>query len=678
MMTTPVLDRPADERAYATHAHAWWRRTLLTPEVAVIALLVLVYSWSNVNVANFDNPLTLYYLFLDTAPILLIALPMTLVIVTGEIDLSVASVVGLSSVLVGMLHHDAGLSIPVATVLAVLMGMAAGALNGFLVAYVGLPSLAVTIGTLALYRGIAVGLLGTEAVTDFPDKWTDLAKDRISDGSSYPVVLVPFVVLLIGFAWLLHFTSFGRGVFDIGLNSEAAHFSGVNVELTKFWLFVLCGGVSAFAGVYYTLRYGSARGDNATGLELQVIAAVLLGGVSIFGGRGALHGVVAGVLLIGVISSAMRLENYTVNVINIVIGTLLVLSVMTTSLLGRVRALAARARGGGPRPPGVRIRTPQHPLPAHPPHRPAPRKGTKHEAQEPTAVRASGGHSRGRSRPVRLWRRRRLRRLRRRRRVAATSTYTFLPKNLGNAYFDTSDNAGKAAIESFGGKYQEVGPDKASPDAQVPFINTAAQQGVAALIVSANDKEAICDALNEARDAGTKVVTFDSDVNPECRDLFINQATADGIAKVQVDMIAEQIGDAGEVAILSAAANATNQNAWIEVMEQELADNHPNITLVDTVYGDDDDQTSFDKTAALLQSHPDLKGIISPTTVGIAAAARYLSTSDAKGKVMLTGLGTPNQMREYVEDGTVTGVRALEPGRPRHARGVRRQGPGRR
>jgi rhamnose transport system substrate-binding protein len=242
------------------------------------------------------------------------------------------------------------------------------------------------------------------------------------------------------------------------------------------------------------------------------------------------------------------------------------------------------------------------------------------------------------------------------------STYTFLPKNLGNAYFDTSDNAGKAAIESFGGKYQEVGPDKASPDAQVPFIKTAAQQSVAALIVSANDKDAICDALNEARDAGTKVVTFDSDVNADCRDLFINQATADGIAKVQVDMIAEQIGDAGEVAILSAAANATNQNAWIEVMEQELADNHPNITLVDTVYGDDDDQTSFDKTAALLQSHPDLKGIISPTTVGIAAAARYLSTSDAKGKVMLTGLGTPNQMREYVEDGTVQEFALWNPG----------------
>jgi len=240
-------------------------------------------------------------------------------------------------------------------------------------------------------------------------------------------------------------------------------------------------------------------------------------------------------------------------------------------------------------------------------------------------------------------------------------TITFLPKNLGNPYFDTSDAGGEEAVKDLGGTYTEVGPDTATPDAQVPFINTAAQQGTSALVVSANDPKAICDALNEARDAGTKVVTFDSDTDPECRDLYINQASAEGIAKAQVDLITEQIGDAGEVAILSASANATNQNAWIELMKTDLAENHPNVTLVDTVYGDDDDQTSFDKTAALLQQHPDLKGIISPTTVGIAAAARYLSTSDAKGKVMLTGLGTPNQMREYVKDGTVTAFALWNP-----------------
>jgi rhamnose transport system substrate-binding protein len=241
------------------------------------------------------------------------------------------------------------------------------------------------------------------------------------------------------------------------------------------------------------------------------------------------------------------------------------------------------------------------------------------------------------------------------------TTVTFLPKNLGNPYFETSDAGGKKAVEAFGGTYEEVGPAEASTDGQVQYINTAAQQGVDALVVSANDPSALCDALDQARSAGTKIVTFDADTDPECRDLFINQATAEGIAKAQVDLIAEQIGDAGEIAILSATANATNQNAWIDLMKTDLADNHPNIKLVDTVYGDDDDQTSFDKTAALLQSHPDLKGIISPTTVGIAAAARYLSDSPSKGKVALTGLGTPNQMRDYVKDGTVTSFALWNP-----------------
>lgn len=238
---------------------------------------------------------------------------------------------------------------------------------------------------------------------------------------------------------------------------------------------------------------------------------------------------------------------------------------------------------------------------------------------------------------------------------------TFLPKNLGNPYFDTSSKGGEAAVEELGGTFKEVGPTEPTADGQVSFINTLTQQGVSAIVLSANDTSALCSSLDAAREADIKIVTFDSDVDPECRDLFINQATAEGIAKVQIDLIAEQIGDAGQIAILSATANATNQNAWIEMMKEDLAANHPNIELVDTVYGDDDDQTSFDKTAALLQSYPELKGIISPTTVGIAAAARYLSTSSFKGKVALTGLGTPNDMRGYVEDGTVTAFALWNP-----------------
>lgn len=231
----------------------------------------------------------------------------------------------------------------------------------------------------------------------------------------------------------------------------------------------------------------------------------------------------------------------------------------------------------------------------------------------------------------------------------------FLPKQVNNPYFTTSDNGGKAAVEEIKGTYSETGPSETSPSAQVSYINTLSQQKTDVIVVSANDKDAICGALNEARQAGAKVVTFDSDTKPSCRDLFINQATSEGIAKIQIKLISDAVGpEGGEIAILSATANATNQNSWIEMMKTELAKpEYSKLKLVDTVYGDDQDQKSFTETQALLAKHPNLKGIISPTTVGVAAAARYLSGSSYKGKVQLTGLGTPNQMRAYVKDGTV-------------------------
>ncbi|WP_439593734.1 ABC transporter permease [Microbacterium sp.] len=341
-MSATVIDT-VPGRQYQAHARPAWRRILLTREMAIIAILVLVVVVSLATVRNFDSPLTVTYLLRDIAPILLIALPMTLIIITEEIDLSVASIVGLSSVMTGILTQ-AGLPFPVAAVLAILVGTVAGAFNGFLVTVVGLPSLAVTIGTLALFRGIAVGLLGTTAITDFPEEWTDLAKANIP-GTPIPAIMIPFVVLAIVFAVLLHFTPFGRSLYAIGLNKEAAQFSGIDVGRTKFLLFVMSGAVSGFAGVYFTLLYSNARGDNAMGMELQVIAAVLLGGVSIFGGRGALHGVIAGVLLIGTLGSALRLAGVTSDIINVITGVLLILSVVSASLLAWVHRRRSAAIG---------------------------------------------------------------------------------------------------------------------------------------------------------------------------------------------------------------------------------------------------------------------------------------------------------------------------------------------
>jgi rhamnose transport system substrate-binding protein len=230
-----------------------------------------------------------------------------------------------------------------------------------------------------------------------------------------------------------------------------------------------------------------------------------------------------------------------------------------------------------------------------------------------------------------------------------------MPKQLGNPYEEVEHSGVEEAVKELGGSYRLVGPTDASASSQVPLINSIAQQRPDALIIAANDPNAVVPALKQAAARGVNIVTMDSDADPSARPVFINQASSEQIGRVQVQMMCQQIGCKGQIAILSATANATNQNTWIRYMKDELRKpRYAQMKLVKIAYGDDDDQKSFQQTQGLLQAYPNLKGIIAPTSVGIAAAARYLSSSPAKGKVKLTGLGTPNQMRKFVKNGTVT------------------------
>lgn len=246
---------------------------------------------------------------------------------------------------------------------------------------------------------------------------------------------------------------------------------------------------------------------------------------------------------------------------------------------------------------------------------------------------------------------------------SAASSIVFLPKQLNNPYTDVVLGGGEDGAKAVGYDYSVLGPLEASSSAQVPFIEQATQEGADVIVIAANDPDAVGPSLQEARDGGAKIVAFDSDTNPDFRDLFVSQVNAKDVGLVQLEMIADQIGGAGDIAILSATATATNQNEWIKFIEEELASNpdYADINLVTTVYGDDDADKSFKEAQGLMQSYPDLKGIISPTTVGIAAAGKYLSTSEYKGKVALTGLGLPNEMREFVKDGTVTEFALWDP-----------------
>jgi len=241
-------------------------------------------------------------------------------------------------------------------------------------------------------------------------------------------------------------------------------------------------------------------------------------------------------------------------------------------------------------------------------------------------------------------------------------TIAFLPKQLNNPYFTVSDGGGQKAVQALGATFKRVGPSDATASSQVSYINTLTTQKVNAICISANDPNAVVPALQKAMNAGIKVVTYDSDTAPAGRNLFINQADSESLGRSQVDLLAKQLPSGGEIAILSATPNATNQNTWIKYMKDELKKpEYSKLKLVKIAYGNDDDQTSFTQTQGLLQAYPNLKGIISPTTVGIAAAARYLQSSKYKGKVMLTGLGTPNQMRKFVKDGTVKAFELWDP-----------------
>ena len=245
--------------------------------------------------------------------------------------------------------------------------------------------------------------------------------------------------------------------------------------------------------------------------------------------------------------------------------------------------------------------------------------------------------------------------------ASSTLNIAFLPKQINNPYFDTAASGGKAAATALSGQFNQVGPSSANAAAQVPFITTLTEQHVGAIVISGDDPNAVAPALKQAMAQGVKVVSFDADVAPDARNVFVNQADSEQIGRSEVDLLAQQINSTGQIAILSASSTAANQNTWIGYMKDELTKKYPNMQLVKIAYGNDDDTTSFNDTLALLQQYPNLKGIISPTTVGIAAAARALESVKKGGTVALTGLGTPNQLRQYVKDGTIKGFELWNP-----------------
>jgi rhamnose transport system permease protein len=317
--------------------------------VVLLAMIVLGTRISPVFLTanNFAN------LLAALMEVAIMALPMTLVIIAGEIDLSVESMAGLSSAVLGFLWA-AGVPIWIGVLIVLGVGVLGGLMNGLLVARGGLPSLVVTLGTLALFRGLALIVLGPQGVSNFPPEFTTLGFGYVP-GTLIPWPFVIFIGLAIVLGIVLHRTWIGRQVFAVGKSTGAARYSGVRVTRLRTSLFVLTGLIAALAGVILTSRLSSARADAGQGMTLTVITVVLLGGVNIFGGRGTIPGVVLAVLVVAVMQNALRLAKVSVEVQSIALGLLLILSVVIPTFVHQARSAFDRTRRGRPPPaPAVR------------------------------------------------------------------------------------------------------------------------------------------------------------------------------------------------------------------------------------------------------------------------------------------------------------------------------------
>jgi rhamnose transport system permease protein len=316
--------------------------TVVRWEVLLLAVLGGTIAFGADVSPYFLHSTNLFFICLNVGEVAIMALPLTLIVVTGEIDLSVASMLGLCGVLMAELFKH-GWPIWPAMLAAVALGAVLGAFNGFLVTRLGLPSLAVTIGTLTLYRGIAQGILPTDTIGGFPAHLTNIGVLPIP-GTHIPYSIAFFGALAIVFAVVLHATPLGRSIFAIGASQEAAFFAGIRVKRIKFLLFVLSGVLSGFAGVLWTLRFASARYDSGVGLELFVVTIVLLGGVSIFGGRGTIAGVVLAVAVLGCLQTALTADLIPAQDQNIVVGSLLIASVIVPNGADLYRRARVRLR----------------------------------------------------------------------------------------------------------------------------------------------------------------------------------------------------------------------------------------------------------------------------------------------------------------------------------------------
>jgi rhamnose transport system substrate-binding protein len=562
----------------------------------------------------------------------LLALALTPVILTGGIDLSVGSMMGLSAVVFGAAWHDGGLPIAVAAAIAVVLGLAGGALNAALITRLDIPPIIVTLGSYSMFRGIAEGIThGAVNYSGFPHEFLMLGQGYI--GGVIPVQFPIFLAALAGYWVLLHRSAIGRTIYAIGFSGAGARYAGIPVRRRIALVYVLSGVVASVAAVIYVAHLGQAKSDAGTGYELAAITAVVLGGTSVFGGRGTVWGTLLGLFSISVLQNGLRLAALPSEMTGVLTGAVLIAAIALGRAWGTEREAIVEE--------GSEMRNSQL-------------------AVLCAVILAGSGIVAG----TNVWL---VRSLRSDGAAGASSgtpaggsghraVIAMMPKAKGDPYFVSCRTGAEEAAKELGVDLIWDGPTGLDPAKQNEVVESWITRKVDAIAVAVENGPGISTVLRKARERGIKVVTWDADAQPDARDFFINQATPEGIGYTLTDEAARLLGGKGKFVIVTGALSAANQNLWIDAIKKRLAEKYPDLKLLAVRPSDDDRDKAFAETQTAMKVYPDLGLVMAISAPAVPAAGEAVLQAGKTGAVKVIGLSLPNLNKKYVHDGVTQAV----------------------
>jgi rhamnose transport system substrate-binding protein len=555
---------------------------LLAAEIAIFSITgEHFFSWSNLG-----------ELIRLSVEIGLLSLALTCVIVTSGIDLSVGSMMGLAAVAFGLLVRDYGLSPWTAAMATLLIGACGGALNALFIARLGRLPLIITLGTFSLFRGLAEGFTGgSRNFTGFPPSFLFLGQGFWF--GAIPAQALVFLAAILGYWLLLHRSVIGRALFAIGFSPGNARHAGIPVRARLALVYVLSGLTASLAAIVYVAHLGQAKSDAGTGYELLAITAVVLGGTSIFGGRGSIGGTLLGLAAIVVLQNGLRLSGLPVELAGILTGLLLIATIGFTNR-SRIPEIVTVAM----------------------------------IVVVYMVMMPRGSHK---------------------------TVIAMMPKAKGDPYFVSCRRGAEEAARELGVDLIWDGPTELDPAKQNEVVEGWITRGVDVIAVSVDNVAGISTVLRKARSRGIGVLTWDADAESDARDFFIDQATPQGIGEAIADQVAEMLHGEGSFAIVTGSLTAANQNEWIKYIRSRVAEKYPRVKLVTIRPSDDDRDRAFVETQTIMKVYPEVRAIAAisaPAVPGAAEAVRQSGRAD----VRVTGLSLPNLCKPYVHSGEIHSI----------------------